>query len=351
VSVSSDPVIPVPNALGRAEPLQQYGRLRTADVTLAQQVVAEVYEPHTLDPLHHTGLDARLNAVQSGSLTLGYLTYGTEARIALPASERWYHVNITLAGNSRVSREDGHHGTTAGLSSAAILLPHRSQQIDWDANAAQFALKVPRADLEGHLAALSGRQVTDPVDFDLVVNLTTPAGQGLLRCVDFVRAEWDDNGVLTQHAESRRHLESMVLTNLLAAATGPHRSLLEHTADPPRPAALQRALEYVHDHVKELPTLTELTAAAGVSARTLQYLFVRETGCTPLQYLRGVRLRGAREALVHPRSADVMVCDVAAEWGFFNFGRFAALYRSAYGETPSATLGRALGGRPALPSA
>ncbi|GEL20690.1 AraC family transcriptional regulator [Pseudonocardia asaccharolytica] len=346
MSLSSATASPAP-----AEPLRQYGRLRTADVAVAQKVVAEVYEPHILDPVNRTRLDARLNAVQTGSLTLGYLTYGTETRITLPPNERWYHVNITLAGSSRVSREDGHRGTTAGMCSAAILLPHRSQHIDWDANAAQFALKVPRADLEGQLAGLARKQVAEPIDFDLVVNLTTPAGRGLLRCVDFVRTEWDENGILAQNADSRRHLEAMILTNLLAAATGPHQRLLQNAADMPKPAALQRALDHIHDHIRDLPTLTDLTAAAGVSARTLQCHFLREIGCTPLQYLRDLRLRGARDALVHPRSAELMVSAVATDWGFFNFGRFASLYRSVYDETPSATLRRALGADRALPSA
>ncbi|MBM4575640.1 hypothetical protein GS415_04730 [Rhodococcus hoagii] len=83
------------------EPLHQHGRLRTDDVDLAQSVVSAVYEPHVLEPHGGGRLDARLNAVQNGSLTLGYLTYGVGAGITLPPSERWYHVNITLSGGSR----------------------------------------------------------------------------------------------------------------------------------------------------------------------------------------------------------------------------------------------------------
>ncbi|MFC5994574.1 AraC family transcriptional regulator [Pseudonocardia hispaniensis] len=211
------------------------------------------------------------------------------------------------------------------------------------ADAAQFALKVPRADLEGQLAELARRPVADPIDFDLVMNLTTPAGKGLLRCIDFVRTEWDEGGILTRNADSRRHLEAMILTNLLAAATGPHQRLLQEATDTPTPAALRRALDYIHGHVRDLPTLADLTAAAGVGARTLQLQFLRNLGCTPLRYLRDLRLRSARAELLHPRSADLMVSEVATDWGFYNFGRFASLYRSVYGEPPSETLRRALG--------
>ncbi|NKU87634.1 hypothetical protein GS884_08525 [Rhodococcus hoagii] len=126
------------------EPLHQHGRLRTDDVDLAQSVVSAVYEPHVLEPHGGGRLDARLNAVQNGSLTLGYLTYGVGAGITLPPSERWYHVNITLSGGSRVARGDSVRGETAAMAGAAMLVPHHLQTIEWDSDTAQFALRVPR---------------------------------------------------------------------------------------------------------------------------------------------------------------------------------------------------------------
>ncbi len=326
-----------------ADPLQQHGRLRTDDAALAQAVVAEVYEPHVLEPIGSKRLDARLNAVQLGGCTLGYLTYGTESRITLPPSEQWYHINVTLSGSSHVARENGQRAVTMGLTGAAILLPHQAQTIDWAADAAQFAIRIPRADLEGHLACLARKQVHGPIDFDLGVDLESSAGKGLLRCIDFVRAEWDEGGVLARHGDSRRQLESMLLTNLLTAATGPHRQLLDQPEDTPQPGALRSALDFLHEHIRELPTLTELTEAVGVSARTLQMQFLNHLGRTPSQYVRDLRLRQAREDLLHPRRAETSVTDTAAAWGFYNLGRFSSLYKSAYGESPSETLRKSRG--------
>src|SRR5690606_24740812 len=87
------------------EPLRRFGRLHTRDVDEAQSVVSEVFEPHSLRPLESTPLNARMNAVQTGDVTIGigYLTYGLPTRIRLPANDRWYHVNVTLRGGSRVS--------------------------------------------------------------------------------------------------------------------------------------------------------------------------------------------------------------------------------------------------------
>jgi transcriptional regulator GlxA family with amidase domain len=50
------------------------------------------------------------------------------------------------------------------------------------------------------------------------------------------------------------------------------------------------------------------------------------------------RLKAARDAL--RAASPTTVTNVAAECGFFHFGRFA-FHRRAFGETPSTTLARA----------
>lgn len=106
----------------------------------------------------------------------------------------------------------------------------------------------------------------------------------------------------------------------------------------PLPAPVRRAKAYVEAHAAEPVVLADIAAAARLSPRGLQYAFRAATGRTPMQYLRRVRLDAARAEL---RSADPSVdtvAAIAARWGFSNLGRFAAMYRGEFGETPSATL-------------
>ncbi|MEU9667699.1 helix-turn-helix transcriptional regulator [Streptomyces bobili] len=106
-----------------------------------------------------------------------------------------------------------------------------------------------------------------------------------------------------------------------------------------RPATLRRALAYMDDHAGEPITVADIAAAAHVTVRALQYAFRRHLDTTPLAHLRRVRLAHAHDDL---RAADPLdgttVTDVAARWGFFHAGRFAGLYRSAYGHPPHRTL-------------
>jgi AraC-like DNA-binding protein len=84
--------------------------------------------------------------------------------------------------------------------------------------------------------------------------------------------------------------------------------------------------------------MTELATRAGVSQRTVERSFLR-TGCTPLEYLRGVRLEHARQMLA-AATATTTVAEVARAAGFTHLSRFAIEYRGRFGELPSQALAR-----------
>jgi AraC-like DNA-binding protein len=104
-------------------------------------------------------------------------------------------------------------------------------------------------------------------------------------------------------------------------------------------ATLRRAVAYIEDHADQPLTVADIAAAVHVTIRALQYAFRRHLDTTPLAYLRRVRLAHAHRELreAHPLGG-VTVADIAARWGFPHPGRFAALYREAYGTSPSDTL-------------
>jgi len=65
--------------------------------------------------------------------------------------------------------------------------------------------------------------------------------------------------------------------------------------------------------------MTELAKHAGVSQRTVERSFLR-TGCTPLEYLRGVRLEHARQLFAEATAATT-VAEVARAAGFAHLSR------------------------------
>ncbi|MFD6456122.1 AraC family transcriptional regulator, partial [Nocardia sp. NPDC060220] len=95
------------------------------------------------------------------------------------------------------------------------------------------------------------------------------------------------------------------------------------------PGYVRRAVRYIDENAHELPTVSEVAVAAGVSVRALAGAFRRYLDTTPRDYLREQRLQGARRDLQAGRSTTVV--DTAGAWGYVNMGIFAAAYRRRFG--------------------
>lgn len=85
-------------------------------------------------------------------------------------------------------------------------------------------------------------------------------------------------------------------------------------------------------------TIPEMSAALAIGQRTLARAVRAVRGTTPSRHLHRLALAEARAALQDPATRSVR--QVALRCGFREFGRFAADYRTEYGEYPSQTLRR-----------
>jgi AraC-like DNA-binding protein len=100
-----------------------------------------------------------------------------------------------------------------------------------------------------------------------------------------------------------------------------------------------QAVEVMLSNLSEPLGLTDIAAACNVSQRTLIYQFNDVVGITPMAYYKLQRLNAVRRAL---KAADIRitrVIDVAAEFGFYHMGHFAADFRELFGRLPSEMLG------------
>jgi AraC-like DNA-binding protein len=92
--------------------------------------------------------------------------------------------------------------------------------------------------------------------------------------------------------------------------------------------------------------IPKLCAAIGVSERTLRMCCSEFLGMNPNRYHRLQHLNMVRAALQRVDTPTATVGELAWLHGFSELGRFAAIYRTVFGETPSATLRRAQIPRP-----
>lgn len=144
--------------------------------------------------------------------------------------------------------------------------------------------------------------------------------------------------VLGSYEQVCRSLNEAILRAILDALTPTLSSQEKISPFSARRKGVHEALDYLHVHSSQMPTVTELCHVAGLSERSLQYGFKEYMGISPVRYLRLVRLNEARRELMTSGKKRIKVMDVALNWGFVEMGRFSGEYRQLFQELPSETL-------------
>lgn len=102
---------------------------------------------------------------------------------------------------------------------------------------------------------------------------------------------------------------------------------------------VDKICEFIDANLTRTIYLTELEKIGHLSARSIQYEFVKRFGCSPMAWILERRLILAHQLLKRADACE-SVTDIATNCGFTNLGRFSTCYRAKFGETPSDTLRR-----------
>lgn len=95
---------------------------------------------------------------------------------------------------------------------------------------------------------------------------------------------------------------------------------------------IRRAIDLMNSHYADALTLDDLASAAMMSRYHFVRVFKNQTGQTPFDYLRGVRLARARDLLLNSSQS---VSAIAHMTGFATPAHFSAAFRQYFGYPPS----------------
>jgi AraC family ethanolamine operon transcriptional activator len=102
----------------------------------------------------------------------------------------------------------------------------------------------------------------------------------------------------------------------------------------------QRVITAVSSYIKQTNlyplTITELCKITNVSRRALHYCFEQGLGISPVQYIKDCRLNEIRRILLK-NETEVIIADLALDFGFFHISTFNAHYKQLFEETPTQT--------------
>ena len=325
------------SALASRNALHAYSILRTLDLDEARDGVARVFSPHELKVASaERRLDTRMCHASLGAVSINRLRYGATVDIDVGRTNDFLLVMMPLHGVSEVRCGDDSIRSTPKL--ASVISPTLPLRMRSRYDADQIMVRIDRGLVERHCIQYLGHGLRRPVEFQLGMDLTTSGAQSWCGLVRYLVSELDRPTNVFTSALSRVHVEHLVISTLLLAQPNVYRGHLTRQGRPMAPAYVTRVEEFIDVNADRPLTIADLAAHAGVGASTLFAGFREHRSASPIAYLKGVRMRRAREALKSASSGQTTVTEVALRWGFTHLGRFAADYRRWFGESPSDTL-------------
>lgn len=313
--------------------------LRTGDLREAEAVIAEAYLPNRVDRLAAGPFALRLDAMRLDSATVGLVSFGTETRLRTTDATH-FHVNLPVHGRVENRISGARAVTVAVPGQATVFMPDHPADILWGADSLQLCLMIPAPTLVEELEQLLGRSISRPLVFETQMDLSTPAARAWRSSLEVLRIEVAEGPGLTSQIRVARQLERLMVDGLLLGQPHNYSDALDRGSWRPPSGPVARARELLEEQPDEAWSTSSLAVRVHLSVRSLQEGFARDAGMPPMTYLQQVRLRRARDQLREASPGKATVAAVASGLGLFHLGRFAAAYRSAFGESPSQTLRR-----------
>lgn len=315
------------------------------DFDLVMEVVGRAFKPHAMtlrDP--HRSLNTHLYSKRVGQISLHLLEYGAEVKVEPDCFDGFVLVEIPLHGGGRY--RCGRESLDGDTGHAVVMSPGKPVHLDLAPSLSQLIVKLDQQLVDRTCAAHLGYQTREPVSFDLGLDLNGRAGRAWMSTLRHVIEGSETFPELLDNAIYCAHIEQMLIDALLYAHphTLSHRFTLTQATPAVAPAYVRRAVEYLETHVAEAITIETLADAVGVSARALFNAFRNTYDQTPMGYLRELRLHRVREALLAGAPKAESLTQLAMQWGFFHYGRFAQYYGERFGERPQDTLRRGRSG-------
>jgi AraC-like DNA-binding protein len=301
---------------------------RASDPDRLVEALAPVVEEISIRSLRASGFDARLRLAPLPRVVLFTVSL-SPAQVLQPAPRGFTGITVPLSGTFDV-RECGRAQT---FSTGAFHLARSREPFDLRTIGGSRVLvaHLDNALLEEHAWSLgapggwSDRIATAHASEE-------PEWASVLGLLRYVWHELQREGSALHAPFVAGEVEDTIASMVVAAA------LCEPSPRSETPAHLRRAEEFLTAHVAAPVSLAEVVRAAGVSSRTLSRAFRSRHGVGVMGFLRQRRLEAARGALQMAEPESTSVTEVALRYGLGNLGRFAAEYRKAFGEYPSATL-------------
>jgi AraC-like DNA-binding protein len=276
-----------------------------------------------------------LSSLDLGACGLTNLKYGFDVDIDAGCIEDTYLVKWTLAGEGQLWCGDRTAITSAR--SMVITEPTEHTKIRMTAQCQHLTVRVSRRALLETLAAKLRRPPRKALHFNLEIPMDSDFARAWCELVAHICHVSATAPAALANEGVRRQYSRTLMEIMLSAAPHSHTNSIEEPGNRATAWHVGRARDYVHHHLAEGISITDIAARVGVTPRTLQNGFRKAFNLTPAEYIRRARVDALHQALM-AADATAGVTKLMMSVGIVNFGRYAQYYREQIGVSPSTTL-------------
>jgi AraC-like DNA-binding protein len=319
-----------------ARPLDRFPLVRTTSVEEVREALAHIYAKPILEPEKRIrALEVSANHYELGHVGLHYNKYGAAVSVDFPEADYFLQIfSIRGKGEAIIDKIS----VLVVPDRGAVISPNAGYQAHWDADFERLVLKIDAEALTRKLAVMTEVSIGRTLRMEPVPNFTRPAMRFLrdsfLFLVDMV-----DSSAVPLPKLVLAEFEQTLMALFLHANQHDYSHLLEQTPPCVAPWQVRRAEEYIEANWNEPMSIEAIAAASGVSIRSLFRTFRQSRGYSPMEFVKQVRLRHARDLLRRP-DVTTTITQAAFACGFGDLSHFSKDYCQTFGERPSETLKR-----------
>jgi len=283
---------------------------------------------------------ANRTSISGGNIASSFLVhFSTTHELAIERKTTTEHVFVNTAP------DDGYMQVANGRRGEVTACGSRGVIVSMDKGAKVIVsgyhgrgLLIPRSSIDDALISLIGKLPAIPIEFDMALDTESSGGNLIHDAIVLAARQLEEaTSPLGQPSVAAR-LEEFIINCLLHGQAHNYRDAITGERRTATPKQVRRAEEYIRAHTEGAVRLSQIAQAAGCSVRALQLAFRAFRDTTPMALLKQARLAQARSELVAAYPGATTVTEVAAKYGFYNVGRFAHDYKTAFGQSPSETL-------------
>lgn len=313
----------------RTPEIIRYAKFHTAESEAAKRFFAQAYQPGWRTSSLTGGSSVTHQRFESAAVTIDDVLIEGRVDCEIRTTDAVVAIH-PRAGSLTLAGDTGSRLDTPVI--AADGLPCAIQ-----ANTARF--HVVHMDLR-HLAQVAAEKtgpLPQQIRFASCRPRSTAAARAWSQALDYVIASFSYAETAQQPllVNAAGQLLGAALLECFPSNMSDGQDLLRNPSVPP---TLKGAISFIHRHAGDGIGVNDVADALRMTSRAVQYLFRQHLETTPTEYLRRVRLHHAHQELINSDRSDTTVSEVAHRWSFAHTGRFAALYRKTYGQSPHATL-------------